>query len=103
LNYHLHRIRRSDSARCPACRTHRETVRHYLLECPEYTAQRDWLRREIGGRARSLKHLLTQADTIRPLFRFIHATGRFNRTFGELDLPRATDEDTRRTRHNARS
>ncbi|TFY62485.1 hypothetical protein EVJ58_g3830 [Rhodofomes roseus] len=91
LNHHLHRIRRSDTDRCPACHERRETVRHYLLECPEYKPQRDWLRREIGRRAGSLQHLLSKPDTIRPLFRFIHATGRFASTFGELDLPRNAD------------
>ncbi|KZT73479.1 hypothetical protein DAEQUDRAFT_661817, partial [Daedalea quercina L-15889] len=83
----------SGQARCPTCRTHRETVRHFLLECPEYKPQRDWLRREIGSKAHSLRHLLSQPDTVRTLFRFIHATGRFDRTFGRLDLPATEDDD----------
>ncbi|EJD33431.1 hypothetical protein AURDEDRAFT_46805, partial [Auricularia subglabra TFB-10046 SS5] len=34
LNGHLNRINRSDSAACPSCNHRRETVRHFVLDCP---------------------------------------------------------------------
>ena len=36
LQVHLHRIGKADSAQCPSCGHAKETVHHYLLDCPTY-------------------------------------------------------------------
>lgn len=40
LNAYLKRFKLVNSARCPACGNHSETVRHFLLHCPSYTHKR---------------------------------------------------------------
>lgn len=64
------RIQKEDTPTCPSCRTTRETVYHYLMECPAFNEQRDQLARDAGPAARSMKDLLNPASTMRPLFRY---------------------------------
>jgi ribonuclease HI len=40
LNAYLHRFKRTESAKCPACRYHNETPQHFLLNCPGYAHER---------------------------------------------------------------
>ncbi len=40
LNGYLKRIRKVDSARCPACREDKENTEHFLLRCPSYVHER---------------------------------------------------------------
>ena len=40
LNGYLKRIRRVDSARCPACGEDTESIEHFLLRCPSYAHER---------------------------------------------------------------
>ena len=44
LNVYLHCFKRKDSVQCPACRAHKETLQHFLLECPVYAYKRWKLR-----------------------------------------------------------
>jgi ribonuclease HI len=81
---HLHRIHRADSPICAQCHGGAETVLHYIMICPAYTAQRVLLRREGGRHAMSIGKLLSDAKLLPHLFRFIGRTGRFQETFGEL-------------------
>lgn len=88
LHYHLHRIGVTPSPLCPACDEQPETVDHYLLRCPAYERHRLALTYELGRTARSIPNLLSNASTIRPLFRYIHATGRFKHTLGIMNVPK---------------
>ena len=36
INQYLHRFKKIDSPRCPACGHPKETVEHYILFCPKY-------------------------------------------------------------------
>ena len=89
LQKYLYRIQKAESPLCPHCGVTRETVHHYLLECPKYNAQRARLESEIGTAARSLKSLLNSPNTLKALFRYIHDTGRFKSTYGDLALDNA--------------
>jgi hypothetical protein len=40
LNAYLHRFKRTESAKCPACGYHNETPQHFLLNCPAYAHER---------------------------------------------------------------
>ncbi|KZT70384.1 hypothetical protein DAEQUDRAFT_642808, partial [Daedalea quercina L-15889] len=85
LQQHLHRIQRVDSPMCPNCNAARETVYHFLLECPAHDNQRARLANDLGpAAAGSIRHLLTEPRAMGPLFRFIHDTGCFAATYGEL-------------------
>ena len=81
---HLHRIHHTDSPICAQCHGGAETVLHYIMICPAYTAQRVLLRREGGHHAMSIGKLLSDAKLLPHLFRFIGRRGRFRETFGEL-------------------
>jgi len=40
VNQYLKRMKRVDSARCPACRDKEESPEHFMLRCPSYTHER---------------------------------------------------------------
>ncbi|KAI0337726.1 hypothetical protein BDW22DRAFT_1312177, partial [Trametopsis cervina] len=87
LNKHLYRINKATSPVCPACDKYRESVGHFLLFCPAYATQRQRLYYELGGATPQISALLSTPQTLRPLFRYIHATGRFTRLLGSLNIP----------------
>jgi len=93
LQKFLFRIQKADTPICPSCRTTRETVYHYLMECPAFNEQRDQLARDAGPAARSIKDLLSSASTMRPLFRYIHSTGRFAAAYGDLEMKEEKTRD----------
>jgi hypothetical protein len=79
LNRYLKRIRRVDSARCPACGEETESADHFLLRCPSYAHER-WTLARLAGKKRkplTLKTLLGDPEFILPLASYIQATGRF--------------------------
>ncbi|TFK58497.1 hypothetical protein BDN72DRAFT_748338, partial [Pluteus cervinus] len=89
LNAYLFRFKKADSAMCPKCAKRRlrikETVNHYLFACPEWKEQRQKLQEDVGrGKARSMKGLMASKESVKSLLEFIHATGRFRKTPGEV-------------------
>jgi len=90
LQQYLHRIRRTPSSICPSCHAAKETVRHFLLDCPTYRRQREALTRSLGRSARSIKHL-SKGGVLKHLFRYIHATGRFAASLGNLEIHDGVD------------
>ena len=87
LNQHLHRITKADTDLCPKCEQARETVAHFILDCPEYEEARARMYFKLGPPATSLQYLLTDPKAMKPLFRFIHDTRRFAATYDDLLLP----------------
>lgn len=59
LAKYLHRINRTDSPICPACRSHSESVAHFILYFPAYHNPRQALRRIMGDRSIDIAKLLT--------------------------------------------
>ena len=86
LQTYLHRIQRADSPTCEQCGTAPETVHHYLRECPAYEEQRERLDGDAGEAATQLRTLLNAPRMMTHLFRYIHNTGRFHTTYGDLAL-----------------
>jgi ribonuclease HI len=78
LNSYLHRFKKVDHARCPACGDPKESVEHYMLRCPAYAHERWPLRKFIGDSVPRLEKLLSNPKAIFPLINYIHATGRFD-------------------------
>ena len=77
LNGYLHRFKKVDSARCPACGDQCETAEHFLLRCPKYAHERWPLLVKINRTAPSMTDILSNQKTIIPLINFLDATGRF--------------------------
>ncbi|KLO06219.1 hypothetical protein SCHPADRAFT_838348 [Schizopora paradoxa] len=84
LNQHLFRIGKVPSPLCPACKQHDETVPHFVLHCDAHEPHRYLLRRAGPQRGYSLAYLLSDADCIPHLFRYIAATERLRTTFTDL-------------------
>jgi ribonuclease HI len=84
LNHHLFRIRRSETPSCPHCRGITvETVKHFLLDCPQYVRERHELRVKLRRNSDSLSFLLSSPVAILPLLKYVHSTGRFKSFFGK--------------------
>jgi hypothetical protein len=84
LNQHLFRIRRSETPSCPHCQGITvETVKHFLLDCPQYARQRHELRLKLRRNSDSLPFLLSNPAASLPLLKYMHATGRFKTFFGK--------------------
>lgn len=87
LNKHLHRIQKAESAICEGCKTNEETVQHFFLRCRKTERHRRELQKAVGMRkAGDLKYLLSNKEALKPLFQYIHATGRFTGAFGDVRI-----------------
>jgi len=86
LNTVLHRIKRSDTPDCPHCQHGiRETILHYLLECPHYAGARRLLQARLTRRdSSSIPFLLDNRKGIPHLLRYVSDTNRLKATFGEV-------------------
>lgn len=84
LNKHLHRIQKSDTPYCPHCQNIIEDIPHFLFTCPTYRRERHVLQCELRRRAQDISFLLSSNTATLPLLRYIHATGRLKKTFGEV-------------------
>ncbi|KAJ3780081.1 hypothetical protein GGU10DRAFT_250040, partial [Lentinula aff. detonsa] len=88
LKAHLHRLHKADSPNCPHCERQRicikETVKHYIMDCPAYRRERFQLLRKLGRNARSLCHILSNEKAIPHLLQYIGRTKRFQRVIGDL-------------------
>jgi len=79
LNKYLKRMRRVDSARCPACGDDEETPEHYLFHCPSYAHERWALAQQAIKlrKALTMETLLEEPEMARTLAKYIRATHRF--------------------------
>ncbi|OSC98668.1 hypothetical protein PYCCODRAFT_1417243 [Trametes coccinea BRFM310] len=94
LQTYFARIGKTAAATCPTCHEEPESVAHFLLRCSTYTLHRAVHFLPLGHSGRTLRTLLNTEDALRPLFKFINATGRLRRVFGELaDIPACGDGD----------
>ncbi|EIW52833.1 uncharacterized protein TRAVEDRAFT_83733, partial [Trametes versicolor FP-101664 SS1] len=76
LNAFLARTRVVSSPLCPSCQVP-ETVDHYLRACRRFDQPRHALRRSLGKKPLTLKHLLGDPKCRSSLLEFVDATGRF--------------------------
>lgn len=88
LAKYLHRLGKVDNPYCPHCymrgRQEPETVRHFILECPAYARERFHMQRELGRDAISLKSLLGDGKSLKPLLRYVAQTKRLEKSFGDV-------------------
>jgi hypothetical protein len=86
LNQHLFRIRRSETPSCPNCQGITvESIKHYLLDCPKYREERHTLQQKLRRNSSSISFLLSSPVAVKPLLKYIHATGRFKSYFSNKD------------------
>jgi hypothetical protein len=79
LNVFLAKIKKVDSAQCPACGASKEDTEHLLLFCPSYAYERWILKQRVQKKNKrfTLKSLLVEPELTIPLVNFIDATHRF--------------------------
>jgi len=77
LNEYLNRFKIADNAQC-SCGNGVETVKHYLLTCPNYDQQRDKLRKRTGMQGMRLEGLLGDPKLIKYTLEFVAETRRFD-------------------------
>ena len=75
LNGYLHRIKRRDDPFCEHCPQTKETVRHYILECPARRELQRTTLNPLGRHARNLSHLLSTTSRTTALCKFVSASG----------------------------
>jgi hypothetical protein len=88
LNHHLHRITKAPSPNCNYCKTGKETIFHFMMECPYFRTQCTWLRRVTPSGALDLSALLSNPKVVWYTFKFLHATRHFEKTHGNLEPPK---------------
>ena len=77
LNAYLHRFKKVESARCPACGYKRENVDHFMLKCPKYDHERWPLLRQVKDNTPKIERILSDPKLVIPLLNYIDATERF--------------------------
>ncbi|KAI0734947.1 hypothetical protein C8Q72DRAFT_769627, partial [Fomitopsis betulina] len=101
---YLHRIQQANSPICQRCDSGaKETVYHYLLECRGHARARARLERDVGPVAKSIRSLLSAPALTKALFRYIHETGRFTATYGDLSLKEEEGKGTKKTAGRAKT
>jgi hypothetical protein len=80
LNAYLNRINKSDTDRCPVCdlidpgNSPRETVNHFLFDCPAHEVAREEFTDKLDGNHLHLSDIITDADRMKDLVTFVNRT-----------------------------
>lgn len=88
LNGYLHTIRKIKDPMCQACTLEKETVKHFLVDCPRYDGLQLKIQQEQRCRDVSIKTLLSNPKIMKMLFEYINATRRFENTYGTMMVPK---------------
>jgi ribonuclease HI len=100
LNAHLYRLTCVDTDKCQACITRpgivpaKETIPHFLFDCPAYQNERHQLDTTLGRHSRSLEHIMSKEESTRELLHFIGRTERFKETHGDVTPSSIENADT---------
>ena len=77
INQYLHRFQKIESPSCPACGHPKETVEHFLIQCPKYAHERWPLLQNSRSGHPKISKILSSPKLLLPLANYIEATGRF--------------------------
>ncbi|KAF5335307.1 hypothetical protein D9611_011657 [Ephemerocybe angulata] len=78
LNGYLFIRKKAETNVCQKCRSgKKETLEHFLYDCPAYRAQRTIMDREHGRDKRNMPKIMGKLEHVRALIRFTNRTGRF--------------------------
>ena len=90
LGKHLFHINKADTVTCPSCQQNKESVHHYLFDCPMWQHEQWHMGQSLGRKAKSVDCVLNTPKGIKEVIRFVDCMGRFTSTFGEI-LPPGND------------
>ena len=76
LNQYLWRFKKVDSAECGKCGYQKETVEHFLTECPAYWEERWNLEKVVGPEAMTVAFLLGNRKAVKATMEYMKKTGR---------------------------
>ena len=79
LNHYLYRFKKVESAECEVCGYEKETVEHFLVECPGFWEERQELRRKVGVGRMKVAILLGDSKAIGATMEYISKTKRFKK------------------------
>ena len=82
LNHYLWRFKRAEKAECEKCGYEKETVEHFLLECPSFWEERQELRRRVGTGEMRTAVLLGNKNVVNATLDYIFKTGRLKKVTG---------------------
>ena len=96
LNAYLHRFKLVKSAQCPTSGAPRETLQHFVLECPAYDHKCRRTLKPKGGRS-ELKYaeILGKKNKAMVLAHYIMDTGKFDREVQEHNAGGRVEEEKR--------
>ncbi|KAF5331423.1 hypothetical protein D9611_011884 [Ephemerocybe angulata] len=81
LNGYLFTRKKAETDICQKCRSGRkETLEHFLYDCPAYRAHRTTMDREHGRDKRNMPKIMGKLEHVRALIRYTNRTGRFTLT-----------------------
>ncbi|KNZ81159.1 hypothetical protein J132_02868, partial [Termitomyces sp. J132] len=86
LSAYIHQIQKANSSTCTACDKAAKTVYHYLLDCRVHSKHRCNMHNAVHPGPKALSILLSDPNAIDTLFMYIHATRRFERSYGDLTI-----------------
>jgi ribonuclease HI len=78
LNKYLHRFGKRGSPYCECGYARKESVEHYIMECPRFKEERKVLRKKVGAGKMRLRLLLGDEKIVRHTLDFVKETGRLN-------------------------
>ncbi|KAF8583178.1 hypothetical protein K439DRAFT_1349355 [Ramaria rubella] len=81
LNHHLHRIGAWETPFCAHCKTKREMVFHFIMDCDAYKDQRTQLRDTIPQELYTIGNLLSNKACVTELVKYVEGTGRLHQVF----------------------
>ena len=84
LRGHLYRIKKATSPQCPSCGAPRETVVHFLFECPAHLHEHICYLRPWRQKERDLSFLLSEPKATLSLIGYIRDTAQLKQTLGKL-------------------
>ena len=96
LNGYLSKVKKIESAKCDYCGYEKETVEHFLLECPQFQEQRIILRRKVGTRQMVMASLLGNKEVAKATLEYVTSTRRFKVEGGKGARDRRREGDGRR-------
>src|SRR5271169_1644278 len=77
LNHYLYRFKKRDDAGCEQCYgCDKETVEHFLLECPAYWEARLELKQKMGPQGMRLDKVLGDKEGAIAMAKYVERTGR---------------------------
>ena len=87
LQAYLHRFKIEPSPICPNCQVEPESVTHFLKYCPSHANARKKLSQAIGSLTNLDTSILGNPKFHKPILNYLHNTGQFQETHGNLDPP----------------